>query len=59
MLETIIDLVKKQGIVTLVEGVETEEQSSFAREKGFEYIQGFAYARPVPIEELVEYFNEK
>lgn len=59
MLEAIIELVKKQGIVTLVEGVETEEQSSFAKEKGFEYIQGFAYARPVPIEELVEYFNEK
>ena len=59
MLSAIIKLVKKRGITTLVEGVETDEQSEYAKDKGFEYIQGFRYARPVPIEQLVDFFEQK
>lgn len=59
MLDAVIGLVKKRGIVTLVEGVETMSQAEFAMDKGFEHIQGYYYSRPVPIEKLVDYFDKK
>lgn len=59
ILDALISLVKKRGINTLVEGVETITQVEFAVNKGFESIQGYYYSRPVPIENLVDYFNKK
>lgn len=41
----------------LAEGVETIEQSKFVEECGCEYIQGFYYAKPIPLQEAIRYFN--
>lgn len=38
-------------IETLAEGVETEEQRDFLKSAGCELVQGFFYARPVPVDE--------
>ncbi len=54
-----IEVFKKNGFVTLVEGVEDESQSQYSLEHGFEYIQGYHYAKPEPIEEIKKYFNRK
>ncbi|MBR4668090.1 MAG: EAL domain-containing protein [Butyrivibrio sp.] len=54
-----IEVFKKNGFVTLVEGVEDESQSQYSLEHGFEYIQGYHYAKPGPIEEIKKYFNRK
>ena len=54
-----IEVFKKNGFVTLVEGVEDESQSQYSMEHGFEYIQGYHYAKPGPIEDVKKYFNRK
>ena len=54
-----IEVFKKNGFVTLVEGVEDESQSQYSLEHGFEYIQGYHYAKPGPIEDIKKFFNRK
>lgn len=54
-----IEVFKKNGFVTLVEGVEDESQSQYSMEHGFEYIQGYHYAKPGPIEDVKKYFERK
>ena len=59
ILTYMIEVFKKNGFVTLVEGVEDESQKKFSVDKGFDYIQGYHYAKPGPIEELRNYFSRK
>lgn len=49
---------KKQGFVLLIEGVENDEQANYSINKGFDYIQGYKYAKPQPVIKLREYFNK-
>ncbi len=39
------------GMPVIVEGVETKEQRDFLESIGCEYVQGFYYARPMPVDE--------
>ncbi len=59
ILTYMIEVLKKNGFVTLVEGVEDESQCRFSVNRGFDYIQGYHYAKPGPIEELTKYFSKK
>ena len=59
MIGALIQMLKDSDISPLVEGVETEEQKAFSIKHGFDYIQGYNFAKPVPIEKLRDYFNEK
>ncbi|WP_029231073.1 EAL domain-containing protein [Butyrivibrio sp. VCB2006] len=54
-----IEVFKKNGFITLVEGVEDESQSQYSLERGFEYIQGYHYAKPEPLEDIKKYFPRK
>ena len=40
---------------TLAEGIETEAELAFLRERGCRLGQGFLFARPVPPEEIIAY----
>ena len=44
-----IALAKGLGIVTTVEGVETEEQFAYMRKAGVELAQGYLFGKPVPV----------
>ncbi len=59
IVSNMIDTLKNSGIMTLVEGVESDDQNDYSITHGFEYIQGFHYAKPVPISELRNYFSKK
>ncbi|HCI6744132.1 TPA: EAL domain-containing protein, partial [Klebsiella variicola subsp. variicola] len=48
--DIIIALADRLNIVTVAEGVETLEQESYLRGHGVDVLQGFYYARPMPIE---------
>lgn len=54
-----IDTLKSSGINTLVEGVESDAHKDYSITHGFDYIQGYHYAKPVPISELRNYFAKK
>ncbi|MBQ3194664.1 MAG: EAL domain-containing protein [Oscillospiraceae bacterium] len=47
------------NVEVLCEGIETEEQDSFAREAGCHYGQGFLYFRPVPQEHVFERIHQR
>ena len=46
----ILDMARKMGITTLIEGVETTEHVRLLRELGCEKLQGFHFDRPQPLE---------
>jgi EAL domain-containing protein (putative c-di-GMP-specific phosphodiesterase class I) len=43
------------GMTTLAEGIETEEELAFLRERGCKLGQGFYFSKPVPPEEIIAY----
>lgn len=48
----IIQMIACLGKEIIAEGVETEEQASFLRENGCNYIQGYLFGKPMPKEEF-------
>ncbi len=42
----------------LYEGVENEADEALCIEMNAEYLQGYKYSRPIPIEELTDYFDK-
>lgn len=48
ILASLVRNTRDLGIVTLAEGIETEEEHEACRELGFELGQGFYYGRPRP-----------
>lgn len=58
IVHSIIGMAHEIGIKTVAEGVETEEQVSFLRQSGCDYIQGYYYSKPLPEEEVVEFLEK-
>jgi len=58
LVAAIVKTAKSLGILTLIEGVETEEQAQFIRSIGGDTIQGFYWSRPLDANQLVEYLRE-
>ena len=58
IVHSIIGMAHEIGIKTVAEGVETEEQISFLRQSGCDYIQGYYYSKPLPEEEFVEFLEK-
>jgi len=50
-----LELSRGLGMETLAEGIETEGELAFLRERGCRLGQGFLFARPVPPEEIIAY----
>ena len=45
------------NLLVTAEGVETEEHDRFVRQCGCDKIQGFRYAKPMPVSRAVDYFG--
>ena len=54
ILKFVVDLAKKLNIKVLCEGVEDENLASYLKEIGCDYIQGYLYDKPLPMEEFVK-----
>lgn len=55
IVETIMVMADRLGLKVIAEGVETQEQMMFLRERGCFEMQGYYFARPMPVEK-VEFF---
>lgn len=56
--DMVISLAQRLNISLVAEGVETEEQAAYLREKGVDVLQGYFYARPMPLEDFPEWLAE-
>lgn len=56
--DTLIPFFHELGHYVVAEGVETEEQAQQALQYGADFIQGFYYAKPMPSEDLIEWYEE-
>jgi EAL domain-containing protein (putative c-di-GMP-specific phosphodiesterase class I) len=54
VVEGVIDLAHKLGVIVVAEGVETREQLEHLRQAGCDKMQGFLRARPVALDTLME-----
>ncbi len=51
ILKSIVNMSKDVDLPTIIEGVETEEQVEFLKDIGCTQVQGYFYARPMPLSE--------
>lgn len=58
VLASVIDMIKRMGTGSLIEGVETQEQLDFVSAVGCEFIQGYLFGKPRPLEWYVAHLDE-
>jgi EAL domain-containing protein (putative c-di-GMP-specific phosphodiesterase class I) len=52
LVRSLLGLAKVMGMKAVGEGVETQAQKDFLIEAGCDYLQGFLFSKPQPLEEL-------
>lgn len=57
ILSFIISLSKWLELLTIAEGVETEEDFQLLKSMGCNYVQGYYYAKPMPGEDFIKYIE--
>lgn len=58
VLKTIVHLIKVIGMQTVAEGVEEKEDIDFLTEIGCDYVQGFYFYKPMPMEDFFQLLDE-
>lgn len=58
ILISVIRMAKWLEIPSIVEGVETQKQIDFLKSIGCEYVQGFYYAKPMPVDEYEKFVDD-
>ncbi len=56
-LRGIVDIARASDIRVVAEGVETADQLEAARKAGVQLVQGYYYARPMPLEALIDFLQ--
>lgn len=54
IVDSIISLSKNLDLTICAEGIETEHEYNYIKDKGCDLVQGYYFAKPVPLEELPE-----
>ena len=57
VLPTFIEVFRSKGFTITAEGIETEEMAQEMRSIGCDYLQGYYYSRPLPIEEFLQKYR--
>lgn len=58
IIHDIIDIAKINHIKVLAEGIETKEFADFVEAEGCDYIQGFYYYKPMPLEDFFKLLDD-
>jgi EAL domain-containing protein (putative c-di-GMP-specific phosphodiesterase class I) len=59
VLVNLIKMFSQLGLVTVVEGIETPEHLKMLEGTGYDLIQGFYYALPMPVDEFVKFIKKE
>ncbi len=54
VISNVLEMAKGLGINTVAEGVETKEHIKFLQEAGCDAVQGYYYAKPMPVSDFIE-----
>lgn len=57
VVDAIIQMAHRLKMEVVAEGVESVQQLNLLKEMGCDYIQGYYYSRPVPMDELIEFLQ--
>lgn len=57
LVETLTKMAKGLGLSTIAEGIEEKEQLEELRAMGIDYIQGYFYGKPEPLEDAIKHLN--
>ena len=52
IVENVIDLATRLGLLLVAEGVENEVQAAYLRARQVNFLQGYLYGRPMPMKEF-------
>ena len=58
VLDAVLELAKKLKLQIVAEGIETEEQAEYLRQRHVNYLQGYLFSRPIPVEQLHDYYRD-
>lgn len=53
-----INMIKSLNMDIVAEGVETKEQSQALQEMGCDYLQGYYYSKPIPLDAFITFISE-
>ncbi len=53
-----ISLAQRLNISLVAEGVETAEQAAYLCERGVDHLQGYYFARPMPLEDFPAWLTQ-
>jgi EAL domain-containing protein (putative c-di-GMP-specific phosphodiesterase class I) len=57
IVDSLIDLGNRIGLTIVAEGIETETQYRYLRERGIRYGQGWLFSRPLPFQEFQQFLH--
>lgn len=55
IVDAIIQMAHRLNMKVVAEGVENKQQVKLLKEMGCDYIQGYYYSKPIPMDELIEF----
>ncbi|HJV92650.1 MAG TPA: EAL domain-containing protein, partial [Azonexus sp.] len=55
----VVTLARRLGLSVVAEGVETEAQRQFLGDIGCDLLQGFLFARPLPVAEFEDWLGQR
>ena len=58
IVQMIARLAERFAFKLIAEGVETEEQRQLLMDNGYQHAQGYYFAKPMPVEELLNWLGE-
>ena len=58
VIENIIKMAHRLGLLTVAEGAETTEQVATLKSLGCDFIQGYYYSKPLPIDDYEKYMTD-
>nr|WP_274601387.1 EAL domain-containing protein [Vibrio sp. S17_S38] len=53
LVDNIIDLARRLNLSLTAEGVEDQVQVDYLKENGVDYLQGYFYGKPIPLDEFI------
>src|SRR5450759_132545 len=56
IVQSVITVAKARNVITVAEGVETEQQRELLRTLGCSEMQGYLFSHPVPVQDLLQFF---